>query len=91
MIKRLLRRLSLISFILVAIASAPSGYGATYEVPGTNIVLTYEIIDASATITICNNDAFGSLAIPKTVEGVSVTSIGDAAFGHCSGLTGKVP
>ena len=49
--------------------------------------LTYEIIDGKVTIAGCDTSAFGTLAIPATIDGYPVTIIGDSAFRGCSGLT----
>jgi hypothetical protein len=47
----------------------------------------YEIQGDTVTITGCDKKASGALIIPATIEGKSVTSIGDAAFVECSSLT----
>jgi hypothetical protein len=56
------------------------------EVP-VNPNLKYEIKGDAATITGCDKKASGALIIPATIEGKSVTSIGDKAFRYCSNLT----
>ena len=50
---------------------------------------TYEINpdNASVTITEYPTNATGAIEIPATIDGRSVTSIGEAAFRDCSGLT----
>ena len=47
---------------------------------------TYEISDGKATITNYNGSG-GDVAIPSTLGGCPVTSIGDDAFSGCTGLT----
>ena len=42
--------------------------------------LTYEIADGQVTITDCDSYEEGELIIPSIIEGLPVTSIGDAAF-----------
>lgn len=59
----------------------------TYQVPDTNIVLTYTVADGTATITGCNEDASGVLTIPQEIDGVPVTAIGEGAFSGLDGLT----
>ena len=49
--------------------------------------LTYDIYNEQVTITDCNESASGKLIIPDTIEGYSVTSIGNWAFEGCTGLT----
>ena len=47
---------------------------------------------ATGTITDCNAEAEGELIIPEEIDGVKVTSIGNAAFKDCIGLTSvKIP
>ncbi|MCK4565314.1 MAG: leucine-rich repeat domain-containing protein [Verrucomicrobia bacterium] len=50
---------------------------------GTLGVLTYEIIGDEVTITDCDETATGTVAVPATIEGKPVTSIGYRAFGFC--------
>ena len=47
----------------------------------------YEIQGDTVTITGCDKKASGALTIPATIEGKSVTSIGDAAFNYNAQLT----
>ena len=49
--------------------------------------LSYSIKDEAVTITKCNSSASGELSIPVTIEGKSVTSIGNEAFRDCRNLT----
>lgn len=49
--------------------------------------LSYDIGENSVSITRCKIAASGSVAIPETIEGKPVTSIGFAAFYSCSSLT----
>ena len=47
----------------------------------------YEIAGDTVTITGCDRKVSGALIIPATIEGKSVTSIGNGAFAGCSSLT----
>ena len=49
--------------------------------------LKYEIKGDSITITNCDKKVSGAFAIPATIEGKTVTSIGSNAFYDCSSLT----
>ena len=49
--------------------------------------LTYTITNDTVTITDCDTAATGTLVIPSTIEGKTVTSIGNDAFSYCSRLT----
>ena len=50
-------------------------------------LISYEIGDAGATITEWDPYAEGEAVIPKQIEALPVTSIGDTAFYRCSSLT----
>ena len=52
-----------------------------------NSNLKYEIKGDAVTITGCDRKASGALKIPATIEGKTVTSIGEEAFRDCSSLT----
>ena len=49
--------------------------------------LTYETTGLTVSITNCAKNASGDLAIPATIEGKPVTSIGYLAFRSCTRLT----
>lgn len=49
--------------------------------------LSYSINNGEVTITNCSRSASGTLAIPATIDGYPVTSIGNDAFSWCESLT----
>ncbi len=64
---------------------------AQKTVPSTNAltsgVYTYTVSGSSATITDCSTSVSGSLSIPSSLGGYTVTSIGSRAFSSCRNLT----
>lgn len=60
--------------------AAMIAHAGVYLVPDTTIVLEYEINDGEATIIDCLDSSGGTLEIPATLGGASVTSIGKQAF-----------
>ena len=48
--------------------------------------LTYEVLGNTIRITGCNKNA-ANVVIPSKIKGKAVTSIGNYAFSHCTGLT----
>lgn len=50
--------------------------------------LTYAIADGNVTVTGCDSNAEGVIAIPSEIEGYPVTAIGSMAFSYRSGITG---
>ena len=48
--------------------------------------LTYEVQGEEVVITDCDSSFSGELVIPETIEGYSVTSIGDSAFQGCHNI-----
>ena len=64
---------------------------AQKTVPSTNAltsgVYTYKVSGSSATITDCSTSVSGSLSIPSSLGGYTVTSIGSSAFSYCRNLT----
>ncbi len=54
---------------------------ATYD------VFTYTVNNGKATITDCNDAAYGAVTIPNTINGYTVTAIGDYAFKNCFSIT----
>ena len=80
--KQKLLKLSLILGIFaVLMAISCTVNAATYG------IYTYTTSGTEATITDCNTGASGSITIPKTINGYTVTSIGDSAFRNCTSLT----
>ena len=72
--------------------SSPEGSKSTGEnqtAPSEEVKpkLEYEIKGNSVTITDCDKEASGALKIPATIEGKTVTCIGDKAFAFCTSLT----
>ena len=59
----------------------------TYAIPGTNIVLTYNVYNGRASIYSCNREASGVCVVPEKINGYTVTSIGMFGFEDCSNLT----
>ena len=49
--------------------------------------IKYKITGDEVTITSCDKKASGTLTIPATIEGKTVTSIGHQAFKSCTSLT----
>lgn len=74
-----IRLLGLLCFCVATTQSQ----GATYDIPGTNIRLTYENWGGGIVITDCNDDAEGALNIPASIGGKPVTAIWDYAFFGC--------
>ena len=72
-----------------------TGYAASYDgVPTVEAVPTFGLYtysvnadNVSVTITDYPTDATGAIEIPATIDGRSVTSIGEFAFYGCTGLT----
>ncbi len=71
--------------LLALLVSLPLLLGGCGEKAVTS--LKYEIKGDSITITNCDKKVSGAFAIPATIEGKTVTSIGPNAFRYCSSLT----
>ena len=71
----------LLVLLLVCITTLPTE--ARAETEG---YYTYTVSNGEATITDCNTAISGDIAIPSTLGGYPVTSIGDFAFDECSNL-----
>lgn len=56
----------------------------------TSLYYEYKIENGEVTITDCDLDMRGDVIIPDTIEGYSVTAIGDNAFSGCDEITSIV-
>lgn len=84
--KRLVRSLAKMLAIALLFLAAPL-FAATWTAPATGIQWEYSLTDSGkATIGKASN-ASNSLTIPSTINGHSVTAIGDETFRGCSSLT----
>ena len=79
--------LSLILAVAIIICALPFGAFAFTTSAATYGYYTYEINNNEATITNCDTAISGEVAIPSTLGGYPVTSIGDWAFYDCYSLT----
>ena len=73
--------LCLASLLCLVLFATPKANAATYG------DLTYRTSNGEVTITGCNQSVTGNLVIPSTINGYSVTTIGDFAFDGCTSLT----
>ena len=79
-----MKKLSIILFgvlLILCLALIPMKTQAA-----TEGYLTYEIENGEVTITDCDEDAYGKIVIPDTIEGYPVTKIGKGAFWDCTGI-----
>ena len=71
----------------VCAAENDTAYTVTVPVGTRTTQLTYTVnAEDTVEITDCENDAAGDLEIPAEIDGKTVTSIGDSAFGNCEKL-----
>ena len=75
-----------LSFLLVCMICCITTMADEWTDPDTGYTWSYSVNGQFATIE-KNKWAKGDLVIPATINGYSVTSIGDLAFFYCSGLT----
>lgn len=76
---------SAILSVAMILSIIPMGiFTASAETSG---YFTYTVENGEATITRCDGSASGDIAIPVTIDGYLVTSIGKNAFGWCVNLT----
>lgn len=86
--KRVISCMMAIVVVMIMVIAVPglemkaAGTEVTYAVMGGNI--TFDT--STGTITDCDLEVTEAI-IPNTIEGVSVTSIGDEAFCYCESLT----
>ena len=83
--------------LVMMVAAVAAAFGAradTWTDPGTGITWAYTVSGGKASLgdnydgyPAVPTSTFGTLAIPSTINGYLVTSIGDDAFYECSGLT----
>ncbi len=71
--------LSLVVSLLVAVPASAASYKEG--------IYTYTVSNGEATITKCDQNASGDIAIPSTLGGYGVTSIGEYAFSIRSSIT----
>ena len=67
-------------------------YDGTYDFDAGESVFLYEANPDGATCTIIGYEGpqSGDLVIPEKIDGLTVTSIGQAAFYRCKGFTGRL-
>lgn len=68
-------------------ALANLALGGTYNVPGTNVTLSYDVRVNEVAIIDCNENASGAFSIPATINGMPVTTIDYYAFDYCYSIT----
>ncbi|MGN0526708.1 MAG: leucine-rich repeat protein, partial [Acutalibacteraceae bacterium] len=96
--KRFLKSsLSLVLALTIVLSSALVGlgkidFGSVFAVKAAAASvddLTFELNNDGKSYSVngCNKSASGSLVIPSTYNGLSVTKIGDSAFTGCTSLT----
>ena len=73
--------------VLSVLAVIPLSASAEEKTEG---IFDYEVISGKARITCINDDYSGALAIPNTIGGYPVTSIGEYAFDSSSDITAIV-
>jgi hypothetical protein len=71
---------------LPGLAISASANNGTYNVPGTNITIQYNLEFVGSIVTV-NQDAIGDLVIPPFINGVPITYISEFAFAERNGLT----
>ncbi len=81
-VKKVLAGLALLAVLALFCAFLPMEANAE-----TEGYYTYEVSNGEATITDVDTSISGAITIPSTLGGYPVTSIGDYAFWHCTGLT----
>ena len=80
-----MKKKSLVSFVFVCISMLAFGRLSVSADTGTqygDTPLYYELSNGEVTITDCDENATGEVAIPKTIEDYPVTSIGRSAFSY---------
>ena len=84
--KPVFKLLCLLLFVLILYGCGQRQGGKTPESQAQELI-SYEIGDAGATITGWDPYAEGEAVIPKQIEALPVTSIGDLAFAYSESLT----
>ncbi len=84
--RKLLSALFCMAVVIVALFLLPTQVCVAADDYTGGLDCTYEIFNGEITIMDAYNSS-GDISIPSTLDGYPVTSIGDAAFAGCSGLT----
>ena len=85
--KKILTFLFSLALVLMCICVLSQKADAAVDISYTEGYYTYRVSFSAATITKCDTDASGDIAIPATLGGYPVTSIGSSAFYNCTNLT----
>ena len=81
--KRLVSLMLILAITISALWCPAIGYSAPVYNEGTGLTFDTE----TGTITDCDESLEGVLTIPETIDGVTVTRIGNRAFQYCENLT----
>jgi len=82
--------LSIALTLLLLLSSLPIGTFGIVAAAETNGYYTYTVTDGKATITDVDTAISGAVTVPSTINGYTVTAIGNHAFNGCSSVTSVV-